>query len=789
MTASVDTALFGRSVPRVEDAALVTGAGTFLDDLQPDGCLAAAFVRSPHAHAAFSRIDGSAALELPGVAAVLTLADLRPLLADDRLAVGLPSASINMEVDRPVLAIDEATYVGEPIALVVATDRATAEDAAELVAIDFEPLPAASDCRDALKPGAPTVHRRFDQNCLAEFGFAYGDSDAAFAAAAHTVTGAYWIHRGAAHSLEGRGVLARLDGLSDQLQVWSSTQTPLALKKYLCDLLRREENAVTVTAPDVGGGFGPKLVTYPEEIAVAAAAILLQRPVKWVEDRREHFISASQERDQYWDMEMALDADGRIAGIRGSLIHDHGAYTARGLNIPYSSGVTLPLPYNVPAYKLHIAVALTNKVPVTPVRGAGQPQAAFVMERLLDRAAAQLGLDRAEIRTRNLVRPDQMPCTKPMKLRGGTNIILDSGDYPATQAGALDRGGWNDFPARKAEARRTGRRIGIGLANYVEGTGRGPYESVTVRVARSGRILVTTGAAAMGQGTETMIAQIVGEQLGGDMSAITVRTGDSDDPYGFGGFNSRQTVVAGMSAHTASIAVREKLIRIAAHMMEADPVDLEIHGSSVALKGVTEKNIAFADIASAATGLPGYTLPGIDTPGIAETGRVVIDDMAYSNGSAVAEVEVDAETGAVRVLRFTLAHDCGRMVNPMLVDGQIVGGVAHGLGNTLFEHMVFDDQAQPLTTTFADYLLLSASEMPPVDIVHSESPSPLNALGLKGVGESGVIPALGAIASAVDDALSDLGIHTDCAPLSPQALRHRIKSAEHTRSDTEGTTG
>ena len=789
MTTPSDTTLFGQSVPRVEDTALVTGGGTFLDDLQPDNCLAAAFVRSPHAHAAFSRVDSGAARALPGVVAVLSLADLRPLLAADRLSVGLPSASINMEVDRPILAIDEATYVGEPIALIVATSRAAAEDAAEQVDIDYDPLPAAADCRDALKPGAPSVHRRFDNNCLAEFGFAYGDTDTAFAAATHTVKGTYWIHRGAAHSLEGRGVLARMDRLSDQLHVWSSTQTPLALKKYLCDLLQREEDRVKVIAPDVGGGFGPKLVTYPEEIAVAAAAVLLQRPIKWVEDRREHFVAASQERDQYWDVEMALDADGRIAAIRGSLIHDHGAYTARGLNIPYSSGVALPLPYNVPAYKLDISVALTNKVPVTPVRGAGQPQAAFVMERLLDRAAADLGIDRAELRARNLVRPDQMPCIKPMKLRGGTNIILDSGDYPATQASAMERGAWHDFPARKAEARRAGRRIGIGIANYVEGTGRGPYESVTVRVARSGRILVTTGAAAMGQGTETMIAQIVGEQLGGDMSAISVRTGDSDDPYGFGGFNSRQTVVAGMSAHKASVAVRDKLIRIAAHLMEADPADLEIHGTSVALKGVTEKNIAFGDIASAATGLPGYSLPGIDAPGIAETGREVIDDMAYSNGSAVAEVEVDAETGAVRVLRFALAHDCGRMVNPMLVDGQIVGGIAHGLGNTLFEHMVFDDQAQPLTTTFADYLLLTASEMPPVDIVHSESPSPLNGLGLKGVGESGVIPALGAVASAVDDALSDLDIHTDCAPLSPQALRHCIKTAERARRDTEGKTG
>ncbi|MGI9386529.1 MAG: xanthine dehydrogenase family protein molybdopterin-binding subunit, partial [Methyloligellaceae bacterium] len=513
--------------------------------------------------------------------------------------------------------------------------------------------------------------------------------------------------------------------------------------------------------------------------------------VKWVEDRHEHFVSASQERDQVWDMEMALDGDGRILAIRGSLIHDHGAYTARGLNVPYSSGVVLPLPYNVPAYALDISVALTNKVPVTPVRGAGQPQGAFIMERLLDRAASELGLDRAEIRTRNLVRPEQMPCTKPLKLRSGTAIVLDSGDYPATQASALEHAGWNGFAQRKQAARDEGRLIGMGFANYVEGTGRGPYESVGVRIARSGRIMVTTGATAMGQGTVTMIAQIVGEQLGGDLSNISVRTGDTDDPLGFGGFNSRQTVVAGASAHKAALAVREILLKIASHLMEADESDLEIQGSTVALKGVPEKNVEFAALAAAAAGLPGYTLPGIETPGIAATERVVIDDMAYSNGTAVAEVEVDPGTGSVRVHRITLAHDCGRMVNPILVDGQILGGIAHGLGNALFEQMFFDVEAQPLTTTFADYLLVSTAEMPEVDILHSVSPSPLNALGVKGVGESGVIPIAGAVLSAVDDALSDLGIHMNRAPLSPQTLRECIRSASAptARTDDKGPTG
>ena len=777
MSVAPDTALFGRSIPRLEDAALVTGRGRFIDDLQPEGCLAAAFLRSPYAHAAFTRVDASAARNAPGVVAVLTREDLLPLLRTEHLAVGLPSASIKLQVDRPVLAIDEVTYVGEPIAIVIAGNRAEAEDAAERIEIDFEPLPVVSDCRDALAPDAPTVHRRLAHNCVATFDFAYGNIEAQFAGAPHIVRGAYSLHRGGGHSLEGRGVLALIDPLSGALEVWSSTQTPQALKKKLCEMLGREDDAIRVVAPDLGGGFGPKLVTYPEEIAIAAVALLLGRPVRWIEDRREHFLSASQERDQHWDVEMAFDGDGRIRAVRGSLIHDHGAYTARGLNIPYSSGAVLPLPYNVPAYRLDIAVALTNKVPATPVRGAGQPQGAFVMERLLDRAARTLGLDRAEIRARNLVRPEQMPCEKPLKLRGGTNILLDSGDYPATQASALNKAGWASFAERKLVARGDGQRIGIGLANYVEGTGRGPYETVAVRIAPSGRVMVTTGAAAMGQGTVTMLAQIVGAQLGEDIANISVRTGDTDDPLSFGGFNSRQTVVAGASAHRAALFVREKLLKVAAHLMEADESDLDITGNVVALKGVAEKNITFAELAAAAAGLPGYQLPGIDAPGLSAVERVVIDDMAYSNGTAVAEVEVDPETGGVRVHRLVLAHDCGRMVNPMLVDGQLLGGIAHGLGNALFEQMQFDSEAQPLTTTLADYLMVSAAEMPETSFVHFESPSPLNALGVKGVGESGVIPVAAAVMSAIDDALSDLGIQIDEAPLSPQRLRDYIRRA------------
>lgn len=769
--------LVGAAVPRIEDHALVAGRGCFLDDMKIPGGLHGAFLRSPYAHAFIRKIDFDYAKGLPGVIAIYTARELADgLPGGTRLATGLPSSSIAFSLDRPVLAEDETVYVGEAIALVVARSRAEAEDAAEAIEADFEPLPVAAELEASAAGSSPPAHSALPHNRLAEFGFAYGDAAAGFDGAAHVVAGRYCVDRGGAHSMEGRGVLARPDALTGRLDVWSSTQTPHALKKHLCTMLALDEGKVTVAAPDLGGGFGPKLVTYPEEIAIAVAARLLGQPLRWVEDRREHFLAATQEREQIWTMEMALDPDGRIRGIRGKLLHDHGAWTARGLNVPYASGMMLPLIYDVPAYDLGITVVVTNKTPVTPVRGAGQPQATFVMERLMDAGARACGLDRAEIRLRNLVRPERMPCRKPLRLRSGTEVVLDSGDYPATQKSAMKASGWDSFAKRQKAAREQGRRIGIGLANYVEGTGRGPYETATVRVGRDGRIKLNTGAAAMGQGVGTAMAQIVADQMGNRLDRIDIVLGDTSEPYGFGGFNSRQTVVAGASAHAAAVKVRKKVLAVAAHLLDLPVESLEIDGDMV-LDPLSNsgKSLSLGDIAQAAEGLPGYTLPGIDTPGLTATERVVIDDMAYSNGCCVAQVEVDPETGHVRVARLSLAHDCGRMVNPAMVDGQILGGLAHGLGNALYEKMAFDSAGQPLSTTLADYLLVSASEMAPVDILHSETPTPLNALGVKGVGESGVIPVAAAIASAVEDALSDLGVEVNQAPILPQALHAAIQ--------------
>jgi carbon-monoxide dehydrogenase large subunit len=763
-----DAKVLGRDVARVEDGALIRGAGRFVDDIAVPGLLHAAFVRSPHAHAAITAIDPASAAAMQGVHAVYTLADLAPHLTDTRLVVAMPSPSYRLDLHRPVLAGDEVVHVGEAVAMVIADSRYLAEDAAASVLVEYDPLPVVADCVAALDAGSPTAHRNAPSNLVAEMVIEYGTVDAAFATAAHVVQERLWIHRGGSHAMECRGLVAIPDPVEDRLTVWNSTQMPHAAKRLLCDMLGLSERQLRVVTPDVGGGFGPKLIFYPEEVAVTVAARMLQRPVKWIEDRREHFVATTQERDQFWDVALATDAQGVIQAVRGSLIHDHGAWTARGVNVPQGAVSAMPLAYVVPHFRMAIKAAATNKVPVTPVRGAGQPQGVFAMERLLDSAARSLGIDRAEIRRRNLVPAERMPYATPIRTRGGVAVTLDSGDYPRCQQMALDGSRWADFPARRAAARAAGKYRGIGLANYVEATGRGPFEHVSVRIEPSGRIFVATGAAAMGQSTKTMLSQIVAEQLGGDLANVAVTSGDTDAaPAGLGGSNSRQAVMAGSSAHAAAVRVRRKVLEVAGELLEVDAGDLEIDGRHVRVKGVKQMGLTLGQIARAVAGQAGFILPGTSGPGLAASEEVVIDAMTYANGSAVVEVEVDIETGAVAVVNLVFAHDCGRALHPRIVEGQLMGGIAHGLGNALFEFMAYDENAQPLTTTLAEYLLVTATEMPPVTILHLESPSPLNALGIKGVGEAGVIPIGAAVASAVDDALREFGVVIDRLPLSP----------------------
>jgi carbon-monoxide dehydrogenase large subunit len=769
--------MFGKRVKRLEDPALLRGAGRYVDDIHLPRMLHAAFLRSPHAHAAIRGVDGSAARALAGVHAVYTIEELAPHIATRTMPVALPSSAIIKQVDPYVLADGEARYVGEAVVAVVADSPYLAEDAARLVEVDYEPLPVAGNCRAALAPDAPRAHSGHPDNVVARFAMAYGDCKAAFAAAAHVFREDLFAHKALGGAVENRGVVARHDPNEGTLTMWAGTQMPHRARTVLSDLFRMDPDRVRVIAPDVGGGFGPKFICYPEEAVVSLAAMLLGRPVKWIEDRRESFTATTQERDQYWDMEAAVDRDGRLLAVQGTMTHDHGAYTPYGVNLPYNSGTNFLGPYVLPNLDLKITLVLTNKVPTTPVRGAGRAQGTFAMERLLDRIARELGLDRAEVRRRNLIGPQQMPYVTPIRTRDGGAMTYDSGDYPACMAKAMAAADVAGFPARQAAARRAGRHLGLGIANYVEGTGRGPFESVLVRVLPSGRVTISTGATDQGQGVATTLAQLCAGTLGVALADISVVAGDTGTvPFGQGSFASRQAVAAGSSVDAAAREVRAKALKVAGHLLEAAETDLEIEAGRVRVKGVAGMSVGLGEIARAVQGMPGFSLPGGVEPGMEALSTYPIDSVTYCNGTHVAEIEVDIETGAIRFLNYVIVHDSGRLINPMIVDGQVAGAAAHGLGMSLFEWMRFGDDGQPLTTTLADYLLPSAAEVPDYKILHMESPAPGNPLGAKGAGEGGVIPTPSVIAAAVESALEPFGVRIAAIPITPERVVELIQA-------------
>lgn len=766
----------GESVRRLEDDKLLRGQGRYVDDIELPGLLHAAFLRSPVAHGRILSIDVTAAEALPGVTRILTYADLRPLLTMDRIGLAMPSAAIRYDVDPYVLAREEVCHVGEPIGVVIADSRHIAEDALALIALEIESLPAVVDPRKGLEPQAPQARLDCADNLVARMTAGYGDIDQAFAKAAHVVHEQFHLHKGGGHSIEPRGIVARFDDGERLLTVWDGTQMPHQAKRVLVRSLGLNEHEVRVIAPDVGGGFGPKFVFHPEELAVAAAAMLVGAPVKWIEDRFENFTACVQERDQYWDVEAACDADGRLLGIRGHLIHDHGAYTPYGIALPFNSATNLLGPYVLPAYHLDISLCLTNLIPATPTRGAGRPQGTFVMERLLDRLAERMALDRAEIRRRNFIQPEQLPYRTPLKTRDGGAMTYDSGDYPECQRRALSIAGWDDFEERREAARGDGRWLGIGLANYVEGSGRGPFESASVRIGPSGKIVVTTGASAQGQGIATMLAQIAGEALGVEPRQISVIAGDTAaSPLGLGAFASRQAVTAGNAAHAAALEVREKILQVAANWFEASPDDLELIDGRVQVKGVSGMSRSFGEVASALAGLPGFALPAGMPPGLAASVDFQPPGLTYCNGTHVAEAEVDPGTGVVRLTRYVVVHDCGRLINPMMVDGQVIGGVVHGIGSALYEWMLYGEDGQPHVGTYADYLMSTADVVPRIEVHHMQSPTPLNPLGVKGAGESGTIASLAVIASAVEDALKPFGIKIRDLPMTPARLHGLLR--------------
>ena len=770
------TRLFGERVERREDDRLLVGRGRYTDDFEPHAAHAA-FIRSDYAHARITDIDVSGALDVDGVHAVYTYEDLEGRFADP-LPLIIPHEAIADGRTQYALARDEVRYVGETIAMVVARDRYIAEDAAGAIVVTYEPLPVVAD----LETDGPLVHLDRADNVVGRVSEEHGDVEAGFAAADHVFEWRFEIERSAATPLEGRAVVARFDD-EGGLLVHDATQAPTGIRAGLSRLFDIDIDRVAVVAPDVGGGFGVKVIQfYPEEVLVPLAARNLGMPVKWTEDRREHFVGSTHERKQLHHVKVGASADGTILALETTFLHDSGAYCPYGLIIPVISAAQLPGPYRLDNYRYAFTALFTNRVPTSPYRGAGRPHGAFVMERVMDRLAVELGIDRAEIRRRNFIQPDDFPYDVGVTFQDGGPTVYDSGDYPRQFDLLLEKVGYEDFDARRAE----GRRIGIGFACYVEGTGIGPYEGAAINVQVDGTVTVATGLASQGQGHQTILAQIAADELGVPIERIHVTTGDTRrQGYGVGTFASRTAVVSGNAVQKAAAEVRRQAAELAGRILEADPQDIEFEDGVARVVGSPAHELPIGQLAAIANPLRYafgeesaeaalYTrrvyasqdvpLPDGTTPGLNAVEYFSPASGVFGFGMHAAVVEVDEATCDVRILDYVVGHDCGRIINPTIVDGQMYGGIAQGIGGALYERMAYDESGQLLNASFMDFLMPYATELPEPALFHTETPSPNNVLGVKGVGEAGTIPVAGAIANAISDAL---GVQIDRMPISP----------------------
>ena len=767
---------FGAPITRNEDARLLSGQALFVDDVELPGMLHAAFLRSNVAHARIRSIDVAAARTRPGVVAVYTAADLGAYWVPGPLLVPPPpiaGITFNQRTQVP-LAKDKVRHVGEPLAVVLADSRYVAEDALADIGVELDPLPAVVDLEKALNDTGARVHEDVRGNIAAHVRQCRGNYATARSRAEHLVARRFLYDHGASSPIETRGIVANWDGRANQLTIWDTTQAPVFLRNGLAGMLGLSERQVRVIAPFVGGGFGPKIMLfYPEEVVIPWVAMKHNRPVKWIEDRLEHFFATTQERGQTHDAEMALSRDGQILGIKDTFLHDTGAYNPYGLTVPINSQCTLLGPYVVPHYDSTFTAVFTNKPIVTPYRGAGRQHGVFVVERLLDIAARELGIDRAEIRRKNFIPADAFPYNNEIIYQDFTALEYDSGNYEPILDKALGMIDYRKFLAEEQpQLRAQGRNVGIGIACYVEGTGIGPYEGAKVQVQANGKVSVATGIGTQGQGHFTSFAQIAADQVGVDVRDVDVVTGDTDQFYwGAGTFASRGAVVAGNAVNEAAKVVRQKILRLAAEHFECAEEDLEIADGAVSVVGVPGQSVKLGALALKANPMRGAVRPGTE-PGLESTQYFGPPRGATASGVHAMIVEVDSQTFMLKVLKYVVVHDCGTIINPLILAGQIHGGVAQGIGNAFYEHLVFDDQGQLLNASLADYLLPSALEVPRMDIAHTVTASPLNPLGIKGAGEAGAIPVGPLFAQAIEDALglADQKIELLEIPLSPNRL-------------------
>jgi carbon-monoxide dehydrogenase large subunit len=757
---------------RREDPPLITGTGAFVDDLRVPGCAHAAMLRAPHAHARIRSIDVSGARGAPGVVGVFTAADLGA--AGEPIPIYAPHPALPVPCRIRPLAGDRVRFVGEAVAVVIGDDPYRAWDALDLIRVEYEPLPAVVDVDAAMATGAPIVHDELGTNIVAEWRQRVGDVDAALRAADVIVRTRIRLARGGAHPLEPRGLVARwADG---RLTVWGAVQMVHRHRGVIAGQLGLAEEDVRVIAPpDVGGGFGTKGMYYPEYIVVAELARRLGRPVKWIETRREHTLVACVERDQIHDVELAATRDGRLLALRDDFLHDMGAYTISGLNLPQNAMIHSVGPYVIPNLDLRFRGVVTTTTPVGAYRGAGRPYGTAVIERAMDRLARELALDPIELRRRNLVQRSRHPYATGLSTAGRGPVDYDSGDFPRCLDLALEA---LDLPATRREQERLraeGRYLGIGVVNYVEATATVPLESAVVRVGSDGGVTVVTGAAPQGQGHVTLFSHLVGDVLGVDPNAIDVLTGDTSlVAQGGGTYGSRTAAIGGSAALVAARTVRDKAARIAAHLLEASPADIVGEHGQFTVRGLPSRAVGWAEIAKAAhaDGVPG------EAPGLEDTHVFTVSQSSFANGTHAVVLEVDPDTGAVTILRWIVAHDCGHVLEPTIVEGQIHGGVVQGIPDALNAQLAYDESGQRLTATLMEYTLATASDAPGTfEIRHLESPTPLNPLGAKGAGEGGIMPVHPLIAQAIEDALAPFGARIDRVPVTRAEISALVRRA------------
>ncbi|MBV9984408.1 xanthine dehydrogenase family protein molybdopterin-binding subunit, partial [Bradyrhizobium sp.] len=685
----------------------------------------------------------------------------------------IPGLIFNARTQVP-LAKDKVRHAGEPLAVVIAESRYIAEDALEDIVVELEALPVIVDIEAALKTGTTPVHDDLGTNVASHARQFKGDYRSAAAKAALVLRRRFHYEHGISSPIETRGVVAQWDARGRQMTIWDTTQAPVFVRNGLAAILGLGERQVRVIAPFVGGGFGPKIMMfYPEEVTLPWIAMRLNRPIKWIEDRFEHFFATTHERGQIHDAEIALDREGRILGVKDVFFHDTGAYNPYGLTVPLNSQCTLLGPYVIPAYDSTFTAVFTNLPIVTPYRGAGRQHGVFVIERLLDLAAHALGIDPIEIRRRNLIPPDAFPYKNEIIYQDFQPLEYDSGNYAPVLDKALAAIGYEAFVRHEQPSMRAqGRCVGIGVACYVEGTGIGPYEGAKVQVQTNGKVSVATGVGTQGQGHFTSFAQIVADELGVDVRDIDIVTGDTDQFYwGAGTFASRGAVVAGNAVSAASQAVRKKALKLAAEAFECSEADLVVADGKVSITGIPEKFIRLGELAQRANPMRGAVTPGTE-PGLESTQYFGPAKGATSNGVHAAIIEVDPDTFELKILKYVVVHDCGTVINPLILEGQIHGGVAQGIGNAFFEKLSFDEQGQLQNASLADYLLPTALDVPRMELDHTVTPSPLNPLGVKGAGEAGAIPVGAVFVQAIEDALGlkDKKVELNEVPLSPSRL-------------------